>query len=100
MTYKQYYNSTKQHNKRQNIEITCKMELIQHTIAQYNVLYHIVKYYHTKYDTLQCFALKYSFNILQNIIIFQTTLYHDILQKNHHIIHWSIKTIKGYFNII
>jgi len=58
------------------------MELIQHNIAQYDVLYHIVKYYHTKYDTLQCFALKYSFNILQNIMIFQTTLYHDILQKN------------------
>ena len=58
------------------------MELIQHNITQYNVLYHIVKYYHTKYDTLQYFALNYTFNILQNTTLFQTTPYHDILQKN------------------
>ena len=58
MTYKQYCNSTKQHNKTQNIVITYKMELIQDNKTQYNVLYHIVKYYHTKYDKLQYFALK------------------------------------------
>ena len=82
MTYKQYCNSTKQHNKTQNIVITYKMELIRNNITQYNVLYHIVKYYHTKYDTLQYFALKYNFNILQNTILFPITPYHDILQKN------------------
>ena len=81
MTYKQYWNSTKQH-KTQNIVITYKMELIHDNISQYNVLYHIVKYYHTKYDTLQYFVLKYTFNILQNTILFQTTTYYDILQKN------------------
>ena len=82
MIYEQYFNSTKQYNKTQNIVITYKMELIQHNITQYNVLYHIVKYYHTKYDTLQYFALKYTLNILQNTTLSQTTLYHDILQKN------------------
>ena len=73
MTYKQHCNSTKQHNKTQNIVITYKMELIQHNITQYNVLYHIVKHYHTKYYTLQYFALKYTFNILQK----NTTSYID-----------------------
>ena len=87
MPYKQYCTSTKQHNKTQNIVIKYKMELIQDNITQYNVLYHIVKYYHTKYDTLQYFALKYIFNILQNTVLFQTTRYHDILEKEHHIIH-------------
>ena len=82
MTYKQYCNSTKQHNKTQNIVITYKTELIQHNITQYNVLYHIDKYYYTKYNTLQYFALKYTFYILQNTTLFQTTPYHDILQKN------------------
>ena len=53
LTHKQYYNSTKQHNKTQTIVITYNMELIQHNITQHNVLYHIVKYYHTKYDTLK-----------------------------------------------
>ena len=62
------------------------MELIQHNIPQYNILYHIVKYYHTKYNTLQYFSLKYTFNILKNTTLFQTTPYHDILQKKHHII--------------
>ena len=70
MTYKQYCNSTKQHNKTQKIVITYQMELIQDNITQHNVLYHIVKYYHTKYDTLQYFALKYTFNILQNTTLF------------------------------
>ena len=82
MTYKQHCNSTKQHNKTQNIVITYKIELIKHNITQYNVLYHIVKYYHTKYDTPQYFSLKYILNILQNTTLFQTTPYHDILQKN------------------
>ena len=82
MTYIQYCNSTKQHNKTQNIVITYKMEVIQDNITQYNVLYHIVKFYRIKYDTLQYFALKYTFNILQNTILLQTTPYHDILQKN------------------
>ena len=81
MTYKQYCISTKQHNKTQNIVITYKMELIQHNITQCNVLYHIVKYHHTKYDTLQYFTLKYTFSILQNTRLFQTTPYHDILPK-------------------
>ena len=87
MTYKQYCSSTKQHNKIQKIVITYKMELIQHNITQYNVLYHIVQYYHTKYDTLLYFAIHFTFNILQNTTQFQTTPYHDILQKKHHIIH-------------
>ena len=82
MTYKQYCNSIKQHNKTQNIVITYKMELIQHNITQCNVLYHIVKNNHTKYNALQYFALKYTFNILQNTTLFQTAPYHDILQKN------------------
>ena len=59
MTYNQYCNSTKQHNKTQNIVITYKRELIQQNITQYTVLYHIIKYYHTKYDKLQYFALNY-----------------------------------------
>ena len=84
MTYKQYCNSTKQHNKTQNIVITYKMEVIQHNITQYNVLYNIVKYYYTKYNTLQYFALNYTFNILQNTIQFQTTPYHNTLQKRQH----------------
>ena len=87
MTHKQYCNSTEQHIKTQNIVITYKMEVIHHNIPQYNVLYHIVKYYHTKFDTLQYFALKYTFNILQNTTLFQTTPYHNILPKKHHIIH-------------
>ena len=57
------------------------MELIQHNIPQYNILYHIVKYYHIKYDRLQYFGLKYTFNILKNTTLFQTTPYHDALQK-------------------
>ena len=68
MTYKQHYGSIKQYNKTQNIVITYKMELIQHNITQYNVLYHIVKHYHTKYNTLQYFALKCTFNKLQNTV--------------------------------
>ena len=87
MTYKQYCNSTKQHDKTQNIVKTYKIEVIQRNITQYNVLYHIVKYYHTKYNILQYFALKYTFNILQTTTLFQTTPYHDILQKIHHIRH-------------
>ena len=35
--------------------------------------------------TLPYFALKYTFNILQNTILFQTTPYHNILQ-NHTLI--------------
>ena len=84
MTYKQYYNSTKQHNKTQNIVITYKMELIQDNITQYNVLYHIVKYYHKKYNTLQYFALKYTFNILQNISRHTTrkTPHHTLINQH------------------
>ena len=67
----QYCNSTKQYNKTQNIVITYKMELIQHNITQYNVLYHIVKNYHTKYSTLQYFVLKYTLNILQTTTLFK-----------------------------
>ena len=36
-------------------------------------MYHIVKCYHTKYNRLQYFALKYTFNILQNTTPFETT---------------------------
>ena len=87
MIYTQYCNSTKQHNKTQNKVITYKMELVHINITQYNVLCRIVKYCHTKYDTLQYFALKYTFNILKNTTLFQTTPYHGMLQKKHHIIH-------------
>ena len=78
------------------------MELIQHNITQYNVLYHIVKYYHTKYDTLQYFALKYTFNILQNTTLFQTTPYHDILQKtpHHTLINQKVSIIFQYCIIV
>ena len=57
------------------------MKLIQHIITQYNVLCHIVKFYHTQYNPLQNFALRYTINTLQNTILFQTTPYHNILQK-------------------
>ena len=58
------------------------MKLIQHIITQYNVLCHIVKFYHTQYNPLQNFALRYTINTLQNTILFQTTPYHNILQTN------------------
>ena len=71
------------------------------SITQYNVLYHIIKQYHTQ---LQYFVLKYTSNTLnynitlhiknntlQNTIPFQTTPYHNILynilEKKHYIIY-------------
>ena len=87
MTYKQYCNSTKQHNKTQIKVITYRMYLLQHNIAQYNVLYHFVKYQ------------KYAFNILQNTILFQTTPYYNIPQKRLH--HTLInENFNFFFNII
>ena len=64
VTYKQYCDSTNQHNKTQNIVNNVHNVV---NITQHN---HIVKYYHTKYNTLQYFALKYTFNILCNTTLF------------------------------